>query len=94
MSETQELTKEHPEPERYEIQLKGYLDAGWHCWFDWLSLTHESDGTTVLIVQIADQPPLNGLFRKVRDLGLPLCQSSQTGERAGWLREHESQLFE
>ena len=32
----------------YEIRLKGHLDARWAAWFDGLSLTHESDGTTVL----------------------------------------------
>ncbi|MCZ8517803.1 hypothetical protein O9H85_37080 [Paenibacillus filicis] len=77
MSETQGTTKDHHEPELYEFRLKGHLDARWNYWFDGLSLTHERDGTTVLIVQVADQPALHGLFRKVRDLGLPLVSVIQ-----------------
>ena len=57
---------------RYEIRLKGHLDARWAAWFDGLSLTHESDGTTVIHGPVADQAALHGLLQKVRDLGLPL----------------------
>jgi hypothetical protein len=56
----------------YEIRLKGHLNARWADWFDGLSLTQESDGTTVLSGSIADQAALHGLLGKVRDLGLPL----------------------
>ena len=57
---------------RYEIRLKGHLDARWSAWFDGLPVTHESDGTSVVHCQAADQAALHGLLRKVRDLGLPL----------------------
>ena len=57
---------------RYEIRLVGHLDARWAAWFDGLSLTHESDGTTVIRGRIADQAALHGLLQKVRDTGLPL----------------------
>ena len=33
---------------RYEVRLKGHLDARWAAWFDGLSLTDQSDGTTVI----------------------------------------------
>ena len=56
----------------YEIRLKGHLNARWADWFDGLTLTHESDGTTVLIGSVVDQAALHGLLAKVRDLGLPL----------------------
>ena len=56
----------------YEIRLEGHLDARWAAWFDGLTLTHESDGTTVLHGPIVDQAALHGLLQKVRDLGLPL----------------------
>ena len=32
----------------YEIRLKGHLDSRWAAWFDGLSLTNHSDGTTVI----------------------------------------------
>ncbi|HEY3116717.1 MAG TPA: hypothetical protein VGK54_08250 [Chloroflexota bacterium] len=56
----------------YEIRLKGHLDARWAAWFDGLSLTQESDGTTVIHASVVDQAALHGLLSKVRDLGLPL----------------------
>jgi hypothetical protein len=59
-------------PERYEIRLKGHLDSRWAAWFDGLSLTNESDGTTLIHGPVADQAALHGLLQKARDLGLPL----------------------
>lgn len=59
-------------PGRYEIRLKGHLDARWAAWFDGLSVTHDSDGTTVIGGPVADQAALHGLLAKTRDLGLPL----------------------
>jgi hypothetical protein len=59
-------------PGRYEIRLKGHLDARWAAWFDGLTLTRVSDGTTVLGGPVVDQAALHGLLQKVRDLGLPL----------------------
>src|SRR3954449_11481482 len=56
----------------YEIRLQGHLDSRWAAWFDGLSLTHESDGTTVIHGSVVDQAALHGLLGKVRDLGLPL----------------------
>jgi hypothetical protein len=61
-----------PEAGRYEIRLQGRLDGRWASWFDDLSLTTESDGTTVLRGQVADQAALHGLLQRVRDIGLPL----------------------
>jgi hypothetical protein len=58
--------------ERYEIRVKGHLNARWADWFDGLTLTQESDGTTLLSGPIVDQAALHGLLGKVRDLGLPL----------------------
>ncbi|MFD2614147.1 hypothetical protein [Paenibacillus gansuensis] len=77
MSETQSSTEEHHKPDLYEIRLKGHLDVRWTYLFEGLNLTHESDGTTILTVQVVDQPALYGLLRKVRDLGLPLVSVLQ-----------------
>jgi hypothetical protein len=64
------------QPGHYEIRLKGHLDARWTSWFDGMSLSHESDGTTVISGPVADQAALHGLLRTVRDLGLPLISVS------------------
>ncbi len=61
----------HPR-ERYEIRIKGHLDARWATWFDGLSLTSEADGTTSIQGTVIDQAALHGLLQKVRDLGLTL----------------------
>ena len=62
---------------RYEIRLKGHLDYRWAAWFDGLSLTNQSDGTTVIHGPVVDQAALYGLLQKVRDVGLPLVSVTQ-----------------
>ena len=69
----------HPGPGQYEIRLKGHLGARWAAWFDGLSITRGSDGTTTLHGQIADQAALHGVLQKVRDLGLPLISVTPAG---------------
>jgi hypothetical protein len=65
-------TDDHHEAGLYDIRLKGHLEARWSAWFDGLSLSRESDGTTIIHGFVADQAALHGLLAKVRDLGLPL----------------------
>ncbi len=72
MSEPHTSTGNHHEPGRYEIRLKGHLDARWAERFEGMSFTHESDGTTTLAGPVVDQAALYGVLRQVRDLGLPL----------------------
>lgn len=57
---------------RYEIRLKGRLEPRWAAWFDGLTLTPQSDGTTIIHGLVVDQSALHGLLAKVRDAGLPL----------------------
>jgi len=64
-------------PGRYEIRLKGHLNSRWSAWFDGLSLTTESDGTTIIQGPVVDQAALHGLLQKVRDVGLPLISVTQ-----------------
>lgn len=70
-------TGSHHEAGRYEIRLMGHLDSRWAAWFDGLSLTNESDGTTIIYGLVADQSALHGLLQKVRDVGLPLVSVTQ-----------------
>ena len=64
---------------RYEIRVQGHLHARWTAWFDGLTVTNESDGTTVLEGPVVDQAALHGLLRKLQDLGLPLLSVTQVG---------------
>ena len=57
---------------RYEIRVKGHLESRWAGWFDGMSLTGESDGSTTIHGPVVDQAALHGLLKKVRDTGLPL----------------------
>ncbi|MEO8283797.1 MAG: hypothetical protein ABI568_10390 [Pseudarthrobacter sp.] len=59
-------------PAEYEIRIGGHLDAHWSAWFDDLTVTQESDGTTKLCGFVPDQAALYGVLTKVRDLGLVL----------------------
>src|SRR5215204_2012075 len=59
-------------PAQYEIRLNGHIDAHWADWFEGLTCTPLSDGTTILSGPIADQAALHGLLRKVGDLGITL----------------------
>jgi hypothetical protein len=72
MTETHAPWDGPPEGGRYEIRLTGHLEARWSEWFDGLTLTRETDGTTLLEGAVVDQAALHGLLQKVRDTGLPL----------------------
>ena len=67
----------HPQPEIYEIHLRGHLDARWSSWFEDMTLTFTEDGDTVLTGPVGDQAALHGLLKKVRDLGIPLLSVCQ-----------------
>jgi hypothetical protein len=75
MSETPTPIKAHPEPELYEIRVRGHLDARWANRFEGLTITLQADGDTLLTGPVIDQAALHGLLKKVRDLGLPLVSA-------------------
>jgi hypothetical protein len=77
MSETP--TGHQPSRGRYEIRFQGHLHSRWASWFDGLTVTDESDGTTLVQGPVADQAALHGLLRKLHDLGLPLLSVTRTG---------------
>jgi len=72
MSETPTPIEAHPEPEFYEIRVRGHLDARWENQFEGLTITLEENGDTLLAGPVIDQAALHGLLKKVRDLGMPL----------------------
>ncbi len=45
-----------PVSQRYEIRLKGHLDARWAEWFEGLTITLEEDGNTLLTGPIRPAP--------------------------------------
>jgi hypothetical protein len=70
-------TGHHHERWLYEVRVKGNLESRWTAWFDGMTLTNASDGTTVIRGPVADQAALHGLLRTLRDVGLPLISVMQ-----------------
>ena len=57
---------------RFEIRVQDHLDPRWADWFDGAAFTTEGDGTTVVSLPVVDQAALQGVLRRVADLGLTL----------------------
>ena len=70
-------TGQYHEPRQYQIRVKGHLESRWAAWFDGMSLTHETDGTTNISGPVVDQAALHGLLRRLSDIGLPLVSVAQ-----------------
>ncbi len=77
MSETP--TGHQPSRGRYEIRFQGHLHSRWASWFDGLTVTDESDGTTLVQGPVADQAALHGLLRNLHGLGLTLLSVTRVG---------------
>jgi hypothetical protein len=56
----------------YQIRLKEHLDNQWATRFEGFRLSHQENGTTLLVGPVPDQAALHGLLMRVRDLGLTL----------------------
>ena len=65
------------EHRRYALRLDGHLQSRWAAWFDALSLTNETDGTTLIVVDVVDQAALQGVLQRLRDVGVPLISLIQ-----------------
>jgi hypothetical protein len=61
----------------YQIIVQGHLDADWSEELEGLTITHLSDGTSLLSGKLPDQSVLHGLLLKVGDLGLTLLSFSR-----------------
>lgn len=68
---------ENKQPKLFKITVMGHLDDSWDDWFNGLSITHESQGTTVLSGPILDQTALHGVLEKIRALNLTLISVQQ-----------------
>ncbi len=56
----------------YEIRVKGRLDQSWSEWFNGLTISYDTDDSTLLRGPLTDEAALHGMLNKVRDLALPL----------------------
>lgn len=69
-------------PTIYEIRIRGRLDKDWVEWFDNMTLTHTSEGQTILTGPIPDQAALHGTLNRIRDLNLGLISVTQAESAA------------
>jgi hypothetical protein len=70
-------TDQYHEPGLYQIRVRGHLESRWAAWFDGMSLSYETDGTTHISGPVVDQAALHGLLHTLRDTGLPLVSVTQ-----------------
>lgn len=77
MDDKRKATSARRDGGRYELRVKGHLDARWADWFDGLTLTRVSDGSTAIRGAVTDQAALHGLLQKLRDLGLALVSVTE-----------------
>ena len=59
----------------YEIRIKGQLDQHWSAWFDGMTVTHATNGDTVISGPVVDQAALHSLLNKVHSLNLTLVSA-------------------
>jgi len=76
----------------YEIRLKEYLDHRWSSRFEGFALSHQTDGSTLLVGSIPDQAALHGVLMKVRDLGLTLVAVGRAEPEQGGGKNGEEML--
>jgi hypothetical protein len=60
------------QPKRYALRITGHLEQRRADWYEGLTFTHESAGTTLSKGPLADQAVLHGVLTKLRDLALPI----------------------
>jgi hypothetical protein len=66
---------------KYQVRVEGELGQDWAEWFEGAAISREGDGVTLLTCAVADQAALDGLLRKLRDLGLTLRSVNRIDDR-------------
>jgi hypothetical protein len=74
----------------YEIRIQGHLDQHWSAWFDGLTISNESDGSTLLRGSLVDEAALHGVLIKVRDLALPLLALNRVAAHRAERKRHDT----
>jgi hypothetical protein len=67
-------------PELYEIRVAGHLSENWKARFEGLSIRQEPEGETVM-TGLLDQSAMQGVFVKIRDLGLKIISVNPVGQQ-------------
>jgi len=67
-------------PTMYQIKIKGHLDDTLASWFDGLSVSNREDGDAVLSGPLPDQAALQGILKRISNLGLTLISVNSVSE--------------
>ena len=67
----------------YEIRVQGQLDPAWAEWFTGLTITHDTEDSTVLQGLAIDQAALHAVLIRIRDLGLELLSVNRVAADSG-----------
>jgi hypothetical protein len=67
-------------PTKYHIKVKGHLDGTLAGWFDGLSVSNLEDGDAILSGHLPDQAALQGILKRISNLGLTLISVNTVPE--------------
>jgi len=67
-------------PTFYEIRVKGHLDGTLASWFDGLNVSNLEEGDALLAGSLPDQAALQGLLKRISNLGLTLISVNTVSE--------------
>lgn len=67
-------------PTFYQIRVKGHLDEIMADWFEGLTISNQEDGEAVLSGRIPDQAALQGVLKRISNLGLALISVNAVPE--------------
>ena len=64
----------------YQIRVKGHLDEILAEWFEGLTISNQEDGEAELSGRIPDQAALQGILKRISNLGLALISVNAVPE--------------
>ncbi len=67
-------------PTTYQIRVSGHLDAALAEWFENLTISNLDDGVALLTGHLQDQAALQGVLKRISDLGLTLISVNAVPE--------------
>lgn len=82
MSEARSNNSNCYEAAVYEIRVKGHLHERRTALFEGLTVTCETDGTTLLIGSLPDQTALHSILLRIRNMNLKLLSVRQISGHA------------
>jgi len=67
-------------PTMYQIKIKGHLDETLASWFDDMTVSNLEEGDALLAGHLPDQAALQGILKRISNLGLTLISVNAAPE--------------